>query len=164
MFHAPKDIYGPNLFRMFVDELGGVKSVSKFLEATERTVWRWLETERIPRSAVLALYWESRYGRSQIFTEQVNEIRLLYRRNCLLQEQYTRAKDIVAGVLKFQGGAANSFVWDELPAITALPSQMLTVSLSDSHAESAEQHENKPSKRATSAMASFEALRKAKAG
>lgn len=164
MFHAPKDIYGPNLFRMFVDELGGVKSVSKFLEVNERTVWRWLETERVPRSAVLALYWESRYGRAQIHTEQVNEIRMLYRRNCLLQDQYTRAKEIVTGILKFQGGAANSFVWEELPAITELPSQMITVALSDSRPAVPDQHESKPSKRAVSAMASFEAMRKTKAG
>jgi hypothetical protein len=113
-FHAPRNIYGPNVFHAFVHELGGPKSVSRFLGVTERTVWRWLSEGNVPRAAVLALYWETQYGRSQIFTDQVNEIRELYRRVCLLQEQYTRAKDIVAGLRKLQTGGANEPIFEEL--------------------------------------------------
>src|SRR3990167_7375409 len=121
MFHAPKNIYGPNLFRMFVDELGGPKKVCKFLDVTERTVWRWLATENVPRAQVLALYWETKYGRSQIFTDQVNEIRLLYRKVCILQEQYVRAKEIVTGLRRLNAGTANEAIFEELATCHELP-------------------------------------------
>jgi hypothetical protein len=115
-FHAPRDIYGPNAFREFVHELGGAKSVAKYLEVTERTVLRWLSEGNVPRAAVLALYWETQYGRAQIFTDQVNEIRALYARVHLLQDQYTRAKDIVAGVRKLHTGGANEPIFEEMAA------------------------------------------------
>jgi len=121
MFHAPRDIYGPNLMRTFVHQLGGTKSVAKFLQVTERTVSRWLETGKVPRAAVLALFWETQYGRSQIFTEQVNEIRLLYRRVCLLQDQYARAKDIVAGLRQLHAGTANEAFFDDMTTFKDLP-------------------------------------------
>lgn len=114
-FHAPKDIYGPELLRMFIDELGGPKRVHKYLGISERTVWRWLAAGRAPRAAVLALFWESRWGRSQIFTDQVNEIRLLYRQVCILQEQYQKAKDIITGLRAMHAGSANEPLFEELP-------------------------------------------------
>jgi len=114
-FHAPNNIYGPDLLRMFIDELGGVKRVHKYLGVTERSVLRWLETGRAPRAVVLALYWESKWGRSQIFTDQVNEIRMLYQQLCLLREQYQKAKDIVTGLRAMHAGSANEPVFDELP-------------------------------------------------
>lgn len=117
-FHAPSNIYGPNLLRMFIDELGGVKRVHKYLGVTERSVWRWLATGRAPRAAVLALYWESKWGRSQIFTDQVNEIRLLYRQVCILQDQYQKAKDIVTGLRAMHAGSANEPIYDELPDLS----------------------------------------------
>lgn len=120
-FHAPRDIYGPELLRMFIDELGGPKQVHKYLDVSERTVWHWLSTGRVPRAAVLALFWESRWGRSQIFTEQVNEIRLLYRQVCILQDQYQKAKDIVAGLRAMHAGSANEPLFEELPTFNATP-------------------------------------------
>jgi len=114
-FHAPKDIYGPNLLRMFIDELGGVQRVCKHLAVTERTVHRWLSEGRPPRAAVLALYWESKYGRGHIFSDQVNEIRLLYRQVCVLRDQYQKAKDIVTGLRAMHAGSANEPVFEELP-------------------------------------------------
>jgi ribonuclease I len=68
MFMAPKDVYGVNLMRMFVDELGGQKAVAKHLGVNERSVRRWLDTGKVPRAYVLALYWETKYGRSNIHT------------------------------------------------------------------------------------------------
>lgn len=121
VFHAPRDIYGPSAFREFVHELGGPKSVSKYLKVTERTVWRWLSEGNVPRAAVLALYWETQYGRSQIFTDQVNEIRALYGQVRLLQEQYVRAKDLVAGLRKLHTGGANEPVFEEMAANIELP-------------------------------------------
>jgi hypothetical protein len=175
MFRAPKDIYGPNLLDAFVQELGGHKNVAKFLHVTERTVSRWLETGKVPRAAVLALYWESQYGRSQIFTDQVNEIRLLYRRVCLLQDQYNRAKDIVTGLRKLHMGTANEAIFDDMATITDLPPDTYgdpapsTLAIRALHA--AEQEQAKPiepskpiSQGARAAMAAFEQERRVRAG
>lgn len=106
---------------MFVDELGGPKKVCKYLEIGERTLRRWLATENVPRASVLALYWESKYGRSQIFTDQVNEIRLLYRRVCILQEQYSRSASIINGLRKLHTDTANEAIFEEMVACYELP-------------------------------------------
>lgn len=78
-------------------------------------------TGRVPCAAVLALFWESRWGRSQIFTEQVNEIRLPYQHVCILQDQYQKARDIVAGLRAIHAGSANEPIFEELPGISATP-------------------------------------------
>lgn len=114
MLTAPNYICGPNLFKIFVDELGGPKLVCKFLDVTERTVWRWLAEESAPKMAVLSLFWETQYGRSLVQTDQVNEIRLMYRRIEILQGQYTKAKDIIAGLRRLQSGTANEAYYDEM--------------------------------------------------
>ncbi len=114
MISAPKDIFGPNAFEMFVHELGMAR-VSTILEVTPATVRRWMRgTTAVPRMAVLALYWETQYGRSLIESEMVNEIRLLYQRNRILQEQFTRAKDIVTGLRRLHAGTANEPIFEEL--------------------------------------------------
>ncbi|WP_157982602.1 hypothetical protein [Simplicispira lacusdiani] len=114
-FHAPRDIYGSECFRLFMAELGGPKAVHRYLGVTERTVYHWLATGRAPRAAVLALFWESKYGRSHIYTDQVNEIRLLYRQVCLLREQFQRAKEVVTGLRALNAGSANEPLFEELP-------------------------------------------------
>lgn len=113
-FHAPKDVYGPNLLRLFVEELGGAKTVHKHLGVSERTMYHWLSSGRVPRAAVLALFWETQYGRGHIYADQVNEIRQLYAQVCLLREQYQRAKDIITGLRALHAGSANEPLFAEL--------------------------------------------------
>lgn len=120
-FSAPKDVYGSNLFELFMGQCGGIKKVAEFLHVSECTVKTWIEKESVPRAAVLALYWETNYGRSQMFTGQVNEIRVLYRRICILQDQYTKAKDIITGLRQFQGDTANEPFYEEMPDSAAFP-------------------------------------------
>ncbi|TAM39155.1 MAG: hypothetical protein EPN61_12905 [Burkholderiaceae bacterium] len=178
MFSAPRDIYGPNAFRLFVDELGGIKRVCQFLKVNERTVKRWLSVDRVPRAAVLALYWETKYGRSQIFSEQVEEIRLLYRRVCLLQEQYTRAKDIITGLRKLHTGTANEPFFEELEECQTIPAEAFAAVKSamtpvDFHALAARPDAEQPptsralapqvSNRAKSALTAFDDCRQAAA-
>lgn len=114
MIKASKNIRGSNLFRIFVDDFGGPNLVAKFLGVTERTVYRWLASENIPRLPVLALYWETQYGRSLIDTEQVNEIRLLYFRINILTQQLQKSKDILTGLKKLHIGSANDSVFEQL--------------------------------------------------
>lgn len=135
MFKASKSIYGINLFVLFMGEFGGPAEVCKHLGVTERTVKSWISKGKVPRMAVLALFWESKYGRSEIFTDQVNEIRWLYRRVCQLQEQYTKAKDVVAGVKRLHSGAENEAFFDELPTINDLPKERYSESLANTRVE-----------------------------
>jgi len=121
MFHAPKDVYGINLFRLFLDELGGKKPVATYLNVDYSTITRWLLEDRVPRAAVLALFWESNYGRSQIFTDQVNEIRQLYARVQLLEGQLERCTRIVAGLRTLHAGTANEPVFEAIPEIMPTP-------------------------------------------
>lgn len=115
MFHAPKNVYGPNLFKIFTDELGGPARVAKLLHVTVPTVKRWmLCSTKVPRAAVLALYWETQYGRSAMFADQVNEIRTLHLHIKTLESKYTKAKDIVAGLRRIHTGTANEAYFDEL--------------------------------------------------
>lgn len=115
MIAAPKSIAGPNLFQLFVNELGNER-VCELLEVHEKTLRRWLRgTTPVPRMAVLALFWETRYGLSLIDTDQVNEIRLLYRRVKILEDQFARAKEIVAGLRRLHAGTANEPLFEELP-------------------------------------------------
>jgi len=166
-FHAPSSVSGSNLMRMLIDELGGPKRVCKYLDVTERTVWRWMAGAPVPRASVLALYWESKYGRSQIFTDQVNEIRLLYRQICILQEQYQKAKDIVTGLRAMHAGSANEPLFEDLPdlihpamltfdADAKLPAP-LTARSQETEAPSAPP----ASRRAAKAMKAFERARTA---
>lgn len=118
-FHTPADVYGINCFRLFMDEIGGgIPAMSRDLHVNENTVRRWLREETpVPRAAVLALFWESKWGRGQIFTEQVNEIRMLFGQNTILLEQYQKAKDIVAGLRTLHAGSANEPIFEELPEL-----------------------------------------------
>lgn len=119
MISASKDVRGPNLFCIFVEELGLARACS-ILDVTPVTVRRWLRgAAKVPRMAVLALYWETQYGRSLIDTDQVNEIRLLYRRMSVLEDQYAKARDIVAGLRRLHTGTANEPYFADLDACVA---------------------------------------------
>jgi hypothetical protein len=114
MISAPKDISGPNLFKIFLDELG-LPRVCRILGVHETTVHRWKRgATPVPKMAVLALYWETQYGRSMIETGLTNEIRVLYRRVRILEDQYIRAKDIITGLRRLHTGTANEPVFQEL--------------------------------------------------
>lgn len=112
MISAPKDIYGPNVFKQFVHELAGPAHVAKFLEVSERTVWRWLAEGSAPKMACLALYWETQYGRSLIDTDHQTELALLRGKVSLLEEQFQRAKDVVTGLKRLHFGTANEPYFD----------------------------------------------------
>lgn len=113
MISAPKNIYGPDVFKIFVYELGGPKLVCKMLGVTERTVWRWLAEDSVPKMAVRALYWESRYGRSLIDTDHHTEVVLLRGHIQILQQQFARAAQVIQGLRALNYGTANEPLFDE---------------------------------------------------
>lgn len=114
MISAPKNIYGPNVFKIFVFELGGPKQVSKMLDVNERTVRRWLAEDSVPKMAVLALYWESRYGRSLIDADHHAEMVLLRGHIQILEKQFRRATQVISGLRVLNHGTANEPLFDAL--------------------------------------------------
>lgn len=48
------------------------REIARFLDVTERTVYAWKAQDRAPRAAMLALFWESSYGRSALNAELHN--------------------------------------------------------------------------------------------
>lgn len=113
MISAPKNICHPDTFRLFVQELGGPKIVAKFLDVTERTVWRWLAENSVPKMAVLALYWETQYGRSLIDTDHHAEVVLMRGHIRTLEEQFVRATHIIQGLRSHDYATANEPLFDE---------------------------------------------------
>lgn len=118
MISAPKNIYGPDVFKRFVFELGGPKRICKMLDVAERTVWRWLADESVPKMAVLALYWETQYGRSLIDSDHHAETALLRGHVQLLQDQFTRAQHVIAGLKLLNYGTANEPLFDAAQEFT----------------------------------------------
>lgn len=114
-FLAPNKIRGPNLMRLLMQDMGNAKTIAKYLGVNERTIYTWKATGRAPRYMVLALFWESKYGHSLLFTTLQNEVSLLHSQLRIFAEQYQRAKDMVTGLRALHSGAANEPLFAELP-------------------------------------------------
>ena len=113
MFSKPKDIYDIEFFKIMLHELT-FKRVQKILGVHERTIYTWLKKERVPRMAMLALFWESSYGRSLVDSSNQYEIHLLNVRIQILEGQIVKAKHIITGLRKFTMGGANEPLFDDL--------------------------------------------------
>jgi hypothetical protein len=114
MLSAPRDMYGAGMFQLFYEELG-MQRVCKILDVNERTVSAWVnEVVAVPKMAVLALYWESMYGRATIDVEHSNELRMLYGKIRSLEEELQKRGDVIAGLRQMQYGTANEPYFEEL--------------------------------------------------
>lgn len=77
MISAQRDLGGSNDFRMMVDELGRA-FVIRHLAISRQQLAAWLlPNAQVPRASVLALYWETHWGRSLIDSDRHNELDLL---------------------------------------------------------------------------------------
>ena len=63
------------IWQLILDDLGGPPParVARVLGVGQRTVYRWNQRGHAPRSAALALYWLTRWGRSAVHTLAVND-------------------------------------------------------------------------------------------
>ena len=74
MISAHRGLGGSEDFRMMVDELGRT-FVMKHLAISRQQLTAWLAPcATVPRANVLALYWESRWGRSLVDSDRETEI------------------------------------------------------------------------------------------
>ena len=79
------------------------KKIAKHLGVSVKTLQRWKATDKAPRAALLALFYETRWGYSTMYTTMFNECRMLAgiaemmtRKNAALQlkvEQLERLGD-----------------------------------------------------------------------
>lgn len=90
MLTAPRNIGGIEDFRIMVDQLTEVKAL-RILGVHRTTLRRWLGGyAKVPRHAVLALYWETHWGRAQIDSDRQYVIHLLNQQITFLRKENNR--------------------------------------------------------------------------
>jgi len=78
MISAPRDMWGSEMFQLLIDQVGRTRAL-ELLGVSPRLLSRWLSgASHVPRCAVLALYWESSWGRSVIAADHHFEVSSLH--------------------------------------------------------------------------------------
>lgn len=72
MFRSPTAANLPPFSILFNDLPASVSQISRHLGLTPATVRRYLQRDQAPRAVMLALFWESRWGRSAADSEAAN--------------------------------------------------------------------------------------------
>ena len=83
--------------------------LGRFLGVSVRTVRRWLEQGHAPRPVMLALFWLTRWGRSQVECAAVNDAKLMAAQARASESESARRLAELELVLRLADfGAANS--------------------------------------------------------
>lgn len=95
MFTAPKQT--PSL-SVLLDDLGrpAPRAVARLLDVHERTVYGWQAKDEAPRAALLALFWESSWGRQWVHAMAVNDARMAAVSVSVLEAENLRLKGRIA--------------------------------------------------------------------
>src|SRR6218665_3785550 len=80
MFRAPRPAGLPSLSLMLADLPAQPAQVAAFLEISRRQLQRYQLADQAPTPVMLALFWETRWGRSAADCEAANWAALHYRR------------------------------------------------------------------------------------
>jgi hypothetical protein len=105
---APKDL---PIWHAILEDLGHppASALAKVLGVGARTVYRWNQDGAAPRSACLALFWLTRWGRSMVDCQATNDAILAGTLARSLAEDVKRLEVQLAHVLALnETGAANS--------------------------------------------------------
>jgi DNA-binding transcriptional regulator YdaS (Cro superfamily) len=114
MISAPKDIFSSEFFALMVHETT-MERTSKLLGVHPTTLRRWVRgVSPVPKIAAMALFWETRWGRSVIDCDHLAELNLMRQRVRILERQVVKAKDIITGLRAMQYGTANEPLFDDL--------------------------------------------------
>lgn len=87
MFRAPTGAGLPSLELMLQDLPATQAQLCRHLEITPRTMQRYQAEGSAPRAVMLALFWETRWGRSAADTEAANFAALHFRRAEIAERQ-----------------------------------------------------------------------------
>lgn len=108
MFLAPTPAKMPAFSFLLADMAGTPAQVARHLGVTHRTLQRWVAAGDAPRSALLAMYWESRWGRSAMDAQLVNDARIAHGLVSSLQSENATLRARIARLERLGGfGSAN---------------------------------------------------------
>lgn len=114
MFRAPTGAGLPSFDLMLQDLPATPAQLARHLDINPRTLQRYQATGDAPRPVLLAMFWETRWGRSAADTEAANFAALHFRRAEIAERQVRTLQRQVATLeheLAQSGQAANSPVW-----------------------------------------------------
>lgn len=95
---------------IMLDDIGrpAPAALAKTLHVHERTVRRWMATDRAPRPVQLTLFWLTRWGQGEVNARAVNDARLYAGLVGALRDEKTKAEHQVHRLLKIGDfGSAN---------------------------------------------------------
>lgn len=96
---------------MLVDDLHGDRSpesIGRHLGVSGLTVRRWIQADQAPRAAMLALFWETRWGLSALDAQAVNLVRSHVGLNNALRRENATLRRRIARLEALSYGAANA--------------------------------------------------------
>lgn len=103
---------------MLIDDLHGDRSpesIARHLGVSALTVRRWIKSDQAPRAAMLALFWETRWGLSALDAQAVNLVRSHVALNNALRRENETLRRRIARLEGLAHGAANAPLWDQIP-------------------------------------------------
>ena len=92
MFRSPSMAGLPGLNFMLADIPANHRQVARHLGVTEQTLKKYIKAEGAPRAIMLALFWETRWGRSAADTEAANFGAIYYRKAMGLEREMIAMK------------------------------------------------------------------------
>ena len=98
------------IWQVILNDLGNPppKRVARVLGLGLRTIYRYNRTGRAPRAACMALFWLTRWGRSQVYTQAVNDCQAAVGYAEALERENQRLNSELARVLAIgEFGSAN---------------------------------------------------------
>lgn len=115
MFRSPSQAGLPGLRTLLADLPANRSQISKHLGISVQTLGNYIRADQAPRAVMLALFWETRWGRSAADTEAANWGALYFRQAKGLErdlDALRRQLAILEGELARAGsGAANGPIW-----------------------------------------------------
>ncbi|WP_455553327.1 hypothetical protein [Comamonas kerstersii] len=97
---APVPAKLPHLHTIIQNLGQPVDALAKFLDISPQTMRRYIREGQAPRPVMLALYWETDWGRSAVACDAVNWGRMLHMQNMALQSQVKTLKQRIAKLEK----------------------------------------------------------------
>jgi hypothetical protein len=96
MFRAPTGAGLPPFATMLQDIHATTRQTAIHLGISEATLKKYAKTGNAPRSVQLALFWETRWGRSAADTEAANWGAMYYREATMARRELDRMASIIA--------------------------------------------------------------------
>ena len=90
MFRSPSRAGLPPLDFMLDDIPASLQQIARHLDISTRTLQNYRRTGAAPRAVALAIFWETRWGRSAADTEAANWGSLHYRSHMIAQRELER--------------------------------------------------------------------------